>query len=246
VEQGPADGQAVLMLHGFGDSWFSYSAVLPLMPSTLRVIVPDQRGHGDSDRPADGYAIDDFTSDAIQLLDALGVKDAIVVGHSMGSLVAQRLAERAPSRVKQLVLLGTTSVLRNEATEALRRDVNALTDPVDPAFVRAFQTSMFHRPAPTAFVEGVIEGSMKLPAHVWKGVMNGLWNETPQYRSNGVTAIVIGGDKDTVFSVAEQRAVADAIPGATFVLLPDVGHGVHWEDPRVLASVFSDSNRPGR
>jgi pimeloyl-ACP methyl ester carboxylesterase len=76
--------------------------------------------------------------------------------------------------------------------------------------------------------------------------MNGLWNETPQYRSNGVPAIVIGGDKDTVFSVAEQRAVADAIPGATFVLLPDVGHGVHWEDPRVLASVFYDSNRPGR
>lgn len=63
-------------------------------------------------------------------------------------------------------------------------------------------------------------------------------HDTTIKRSVRVPTIVIGGDKDTVFSVAEQRAVADAIPGATFMLLRDVGHGVHWEDPAALASVF--------
>jgi pimeloyl-ACP methyl ester carboxylesterase len=239
VEQGPANGPAVLMLHGYGDSSFSYSAVLPLMPSNLRVIVPDQRGHGDSARPEGRYAMDDFASDAFQLLDALGVKDAIVVGHSMGSLVARRMAEREPSRVKRLVLVGTTSVLRNDAVAAMRREVEALTDPVDATFVREFQTGMFHRPAPYAFLEQVIADSMKLPAHVWKSVLDGIVTDKTIERPVRVPTIVIGGDKDTVFSVAEQRAVADAIPGAQFVLLKDIGHGVHWEDPSALASLFA-------
>jgi pimeloyl-ACP methyl ester carboxylesterase len=237
LDQGPADGPVVLMLHGYGDSSFSYSNVLPLMPSTLRVIVPDQRGHGDSDRPAGDYAIDDFASDALQLLDLLGARDAVVVGHSMGSLVALRMAERAPARVKRLVLLGTTANVRNEAVSALRREIEALSDPVDPAFVRAFQTSMFHRPVADEFLDRLIEESRKLPAHVWKSALAGILNDR---RSSPirVPTIVIGGDKDTVFSVAEQRAVADAIPGATFRLLKDIGHGLHWEDPQALAAVF--------
>jgi non-heme chloroperoxidase len=49
AEQGPADGRAVLMLHGYSDSWVSYSRILPLLPTNWHVIVPDQRGHGDSD-----------------------------------------------------------------------------------------------------------------------------------------------------------------------------------------------------
>ena len=132
-------------------------------------------------------------------------------------------------------------MIRNEATEGLRREVEALTDPVDPAFVRGFQTSMFVGRAPEAFVAGIIADSMKLPARVWKAVLNGFWNDPVQYRPNGAPTIVIGGDKDSVFSVAEQRAVVDAIPGATFVLLPGVGHGVHWEDPYALASIFNES-----
>ena len=241
VEQGPADGPVVLMLHGYGDSWFSYSEVLPLMPRTLRVIVPDQRGHGNSDRPAKGYAIDDFASDALQVLDRVGAREAVVVGHSMGSLVALRMAEGAPERVQRLVLLGTTAVIRNEAVAAMQREVNALTDPVDSKWVRDFQMSMFHRPAPEAFVNRLIEESEKLTAHVWKSVLAGIWNHTLVSKSIRVPTMVIGGDKDSVFSIADQRAVADAIPGATFTLLKDVGHGVHWEDPQALAAAFSGS-----
>jgi pimeloyl-ACP methyl ester carboxylesterase len=206
----------------------------------MRVIVPDQRGHGNSDKPEGRYAIDDFASDALQLMDALGVKDAVVVGHSMGSLVARRMAERAPERVKRLVLVGTTATLRNDAVAGMRREVEALRDPVDPKFVRGFQESMFYRPAPPAFFDGIIAASMKLPAHVWKSALEGIVSDTTLDRPVRVPTIVVGGDQDVVFSVAEQRAVADAIPGATFVLLKDVGHGVHWEDPAALAALFRE------
>ena len=73
AQQGPPTGPAVLMLHGYADSWFSFSRVLPLMPADLRIIVPDQRGHGSSDRPRSGYGMDEFAEDAIQLMDALDV-----------------------------------------------------------------------------------------------------------------------------------------------------------------------------
>jgi pimeloyl-ACP methyl ester carboxylesterase/tetratricopeptide (TPR) repeat protein len=246
AERGPVDGPVVLMLHGYSDSWFSFSTVLPLMPPALRVIAPDQRGHGDSDRPAEGYSIDDFATDAIALLDTLGVKDAIVVGHSMGSLVARRIAERLPERVTRLVLVGAALSVRNDGVADLRREIDALGDPVDPEFVRAFQVSTIFQPIPEVFLERAIDESRKLPARVWKAVMVGMWNDVPSAQGVRVPTVILGGDKDAVFSVAEQRALADAIPGATLTLLKDIGHAVHWENPQALAAIFHQSAQAGR
>ncbi|HJS46726.1 MAG TPA: alpha/beta fold hydrolase, partial [Gemmatimonadales bacterium] len=55
AEQGPAGGEPFILLHGYSDSWFSWSRVLPLFPAEWRVYALDQRGQGDSDRPAAGY-----------------------------------------------------------------------------------------------------------------------------------------------------------------------------------------------
>ncbi|MCG8419715.1 MAG: alpha/beta hydrolase, partial [Proteobacteria bacterium] len=75
------------------------------LPGDLRVVAPSQRGHGDSGHPAGGYGVDDFAADAIALLDALGIERAAVVGHSMGSFIAQQVALRAPQRVTHLILI---------------------------------------------------------------------------------------------------------------------------------------------
>jgi pimeloyl-ACP methyl ester carboxylesterase len=226
------------MLHGYSDSWFSFSEVLPLMPSSFRVIAPSQRGHGDSDRPQHGYAVDDLAADAVQLLDALHINDAIVVGHSMGSLVARRMAERAPRRVKRLILVGTTTTIRNAGVIELGKEVDRLTDPVDETFVRAFQLSTIHRPIADAFLTRAIDESRKMPARVWKALFAGMWDNPPSTATVTRPTLVLAGAKDSVFSIEEQRAVVQAIPGAVFRLLPDIGHAVHWEDPRALVAVF--------
>src|SRR5688572_21587059 len=137
LEQGPAEGDAVLMLHGLSDSSFSFSGVLPLLPHTLRVIVPDQRGHGDSDRPA-RYSMDEFALDALELLDALKVPRVTLVGHSMGSFVARRVAAFAPARIERLVLIGAGPSGDNAATREVAAEIHGLSDPVDPEFVRRF------------------------------------------------------------------------------------------------------------
>jgi non-heme chloroperoxidase len=238
AQRGPSNGPAVLMLHGYSDSWFSFSRVLSHLPDDLRVIVPDQRGHGESDRPHWGYAIDDFATDALGLLAALDIRQAVVVGHSMGTLVARRIAERAPDLVRRLLLVNGTLWIRNGAISDLRTEVSALEDPVDPEFVRSFQTSMIQQPVPQEFLDRIIAESRKLPARVWKAVMAGMWDDTPAAESIRCPTLVLGGDRDVVFTVSEQQALADAIQGARFEVFSNFGHALPWESPRTIAEAI--------
>ncbi len=88
AECGNSDGEPVVFLHGWPDSWFTFSRVLPLLPESLRAVAIDQRGFGDSDRPESGYTIPEMGADVIAFLDALDIKRATLVGHSFGSFVA--------------------------------------------------------------------------------------------------------------------------------------------------------------
>jgi pimeloyl-ACP methyl ester carboxylesterase len=164
-ERGAGD-EPVLLLHGYSDSAHSFAPILPLLPARWRVLAPDQRGHGDSDRPRDGYSMEQLAADAAALLDATGAGAATVVGHSMGSLVALRLALDHPERVARLVLVGSTPAT-SDAVRALALEVAALADPVPAAFVRGFQEGAVHRPVPAAFFEQAVSESRKLPARVW-------------------------------------------------------------------------------
>ena len=238
VETGPDAGPVVVMLHGFTDSSFSFSRVLPLMPPEMRGIAVDQRGHGDSDRPASGYSMDDFAHDALQLMDALRIDHATLVGHSMGSFVARRVAELAPSRVNRLVLVGTGLNPRNAATEALAREAASLTDPVSIDFIREFQLSTIARPVPPEFLSTVIAESRKLPARVWHAAITGMLAYEPRWPIACPT-LVLGGQHDAVFSVDEQTAVFLSTERSSLHLEPGVGHTIHWEAPeRFVALAF--------
>src|SRR5690349_5087605 len=80
--QGPSIGPAIVLLHGYSDSSLSFARVMPLLPSEQRVIAIDLRGHGDSDKPDDGYSITTMADDVVQVMEALKVPSAVVVGHS--------------------------------------------------------------------------------------------------------------------------------------------------------------------
>jgi pimeloyl-ACP methyl ester carboxylesterase len=238
ASRGPADGPAVLMLHGYSDTWFSFSRVLPLMPASMRVIVPDQRGHGASDRPADGYSMDELARDAIELLDALQIDRTMIVGHSMGSFVARRMAVLAPSRVDGLVLIGAGATTRTASVRGMQEAVAALSDPVDPVFVREFQVGTVYRPVPRDFMERVIADSARMPARVWKALLAGMLDYTPGDHEIRCRTLVVGGDHDSVFTRGEQEETARLIPGAKVRIVEGVGHALHWEDPELFARLF--------
>lgn len=230
AEQGLETGPAVVMLHGLSDSSFSFSRVLPLLPATLRVIVPDLRGHGGSDRPG-VYTMDAFASDVLELMDALAIPSATIVGHSMGSFVARRLALKAPSRVTRLVLVGAGANARNEALIELRQAVDALRDPVAHEFVRDFQLSTVYADVPPGFLAYAISESERVPAAVWQGALGGMMDHEPAEHRITAPTLILGGNRDTVFSEAEQYELARRIPGADIHIFPGLGHAPTWEDP---------------
>jgi pimeloyl-ACP methyl ester carboxylesterase len=231
VDQGPPDAPALILLHGFTDSWFSFSRVLPLLSTRYRVVAIDQRGHGGSEFPDGPCTLDDMARDIVRLMSALEIARGTIAGHCMGSFVARRLAALAPGRVTSLILLGAGVTPATPPVTELAAEVMTLTDPVDPAFARAFQTSTVHAPVPEAFIERVIADSARVPARVWKDVLAALLAYTPPDSPIRSRTLVVGGDRDSVFSPAEQEAVAASIPGAAFTLLPDIGHSPHWEHP---------------
>jgi len=118
----------------------------------------------------------------------------------------------------------------------VKKAVDGLSDPVDPTFVREFQQSTVARPLPDAFMQTVVAESHRLDAATWKAVVAGLVGYVPAEPDIHVPTLVLGGDKDAVFSVAEQRALAHAIDGARVVIVPGVGHALHWEDPQRFVS----------
>ncbi|MFJ4521995.1 alpha/beta fold hydrolase [Streptomyces sp. NPDC088810] len=98
-------GPAVLLLHGFPHTWRLWTDVIGPLARRHRVIAPDLRGFGDSDRPAGGYDAGTLATDAEALLEALDAGPAAVVGIDLGAPPAFLLAMRRPGRVRRLVLM---------------------------------------------------------------------------------------------------------------------------------------------
>ena len=235
AERGDRAGEAIIFLHGYSDSWYSYSRVLPLLSPEHHAFAPDQRGHGDSDKPQCCYTTDDYAADVDAFMDAVGVDEATLVGHSTGALFAQRVALSYPHRVSRLVLVGAQTPA-NEMILGLREEVRALNDPVPPEFVREFQESTIYRPVPEQFLDTVVSESLKLPARVWRDYMEGAVLSIDQdyvirLREINVPTLILWGEQDALFPRDEQERLAAAIPNAILKVYPESGHVVHWEWP---------------
>jgi pimeloyl-ACP methyl ester carboxylesterase len=233
AERGPAEGEPILFLHGYTDSSLSFSQILPRLPARFRALALDQRGHGDSERPAGGYRMADFAADAVGFLDALGLARTTLVGHCMGGFVAQCVAIEHPERVERLVLAASYTTAANDVVRELAREIAALADPVPRDFVRAFQASTAYGPLPEGFLEAVVAESLKLPARVWQAVMDGVREVSSRDRLHLVRAptAILWGDRDAVFPFEEQERLRASIAGAALHVLPETGHALHWEQP---------------
>jgi non-heme chloroperoxidase len=235
AEQGDQAGEAIIFLHGYSDSWFSFSRVLPLLSPAYHAFALTQRGHGDSDKPQCCYTPEDFTADVDAFMDVVGLEEATVVGASTAALFAQRMALSYPHRVGRLVLVGPQTPA-NEAISGFREEVQALEDPVPPEFVRAFQESTIYQPVPQEFLDTVVSESLKLPARVWRDYMEQAVLSIDQdyvlpLRKIDVPTLILWGEQDPLFPREEQERLAAAIPGATLKVYPETGHAVHWDRP---------------
>ena len=241
VEQGRSDGTPVIFLHGFADSWRSFEEVLAHLPSWTRAIAPSFRGHGESSKPETGYGITNLAADIAALHDALELEPAVLVGHSLCSAVALRLAIDQPDRVSGIVLVGATPTLSaSTAARAFWDDQLArLTDPVDPAFIGSMIEGMVARPVSPGFIERMATESAKVPAHVWRAFFESRWRGEGEYAGElgrvAAPALIVWGDRDPRYGRADQDALAAAIPDARLLIYQGAGHTLHWEEPERFA-----------
>ena len=239
AEQGDPAGVPVVLLHGYSDSWRSYELVLPHLPPWMHAFALSQRGHGDSERPEAGYHPSDFAADVAAFLDAHGLDRALVVGHSLGSHMAQRFALEYPERTLGVALLGSFfSFAENPGVAELTAAISAMTDPVDRQFVLEFQQSTLAQEIPAAYLQAIVRESLKLPARVWRAVLADLlagqhWEQLGRIAA---PAVILWGDRDLFCPRSDQDAFVAAIPGARLLVYEGAGHAFHWEEPARCAA----------
>jgi pimeloyl-ACP methyl ester carboxylesterase/predicted Zn-dependent protease len=231
VEAGDARGEPIILLHGFTDSWFSYSLVLDGLAAHGRVLAVSLRGHDGSAAPIGSYTPPRLAVDVVAFMDALGLERASIVGHSMGSFVAQHVAASVPHRVHRLVLIGSAADSRNAVMRQLEEGIRAFTDHVPAEFVREFQYGSVHQPMPEEFMVEAVATSLRVPLHVWRSGIAGLTGPESPAALERIAAptLILWGENDGLFARADQEALTARIKDSRLVVYPETGHTPHWE-----------------
>jgi pimeloyl-ACP methyl ester carboxylesterase len=238
AEQGEERGEPIILLHGYSDSWFSFSRVLTPLARETRVYALDLRGHGKTDKPQAGYHMRDLAADVVAFMDAKGIVRATIIGHSMGGFVAQQVASAAPKRVSRLVLVGTVRKPTNlEGFHDLEKAVLALSDPVPDAFAREFQLSTVHTPVGDEFINRAVQESLRLSARVWKELAAGMvaTEAAVSLGRSGIPTLVVRGEKDAWVTATETDSLAKMVAAKRQKTYANTGHAVHWERPAEFA-----------
>lgn len=244
VAQGDPKGPVVVLLHGAGDSWHSWELVLPHLPRTFRVYAVTLRGHGLSDHPATGYARADFAADITSLLRKLDLRDVTLVGHSLGSFVAQVVATSdTDGRLSRLVLIGSGPGRAPDpnSPSPVSSYFASVKDPIDYQFARDFQAGTAFTPLPPAFLETMIAEVQRVRAAMFHELAKG--SADPQHVEKlarlKVKTLLLWGERDSMFSKADQDSLLKIIPGSRLIAYPDTGHALHWEYPERFAHDLS-------
>lgn len=240
AEHGDRAGPVLVLVPGPTDSWRSYEPVLERLPPSIRGIAVSQRGHGDSDKPVTGYRVDDFAADLVPMLDALGIEQAVLAGHSGSCLVVRRVAIDRPERVAGLVLEASPTTLGGDARLAgfVESVVSGLEDPIDPAFARSFVAETSSGETGPGVVDQFVGELLKVPAHVWRETFAGLleYDDTGELGRIETPTLLLWGDADALVGRDMQDHLAEHIPGAELIVYRGVGHTPRWEEPSRFAS----------
>jgi pimeloyl-ACP methyl ester carboxylesterase len=232
------DGEALLLIMGYGAYSAMWGLQIPSFSQEYRVISFDNRGTGQSDKPDTPYTIKMMADDARGLLDAIGIDSAHVCGVSMGGMIAQELALNYPDRVKSLILGctfcgGAKAVPPAPEVQALLAGIGEL--PLEEqarVMMPLLWTQEFIDKNPVA-VEIYVAITLKYPtpAHGFARQAEAIMFHDTYERLPQIAAptLVITGDADRIIPADNSKILASRIPNAELVVLKNAGHGFFGE-----------------
>lgn len=243
AEQGNTAGTPVIFLHGYTDSWHSFETVLSYLPDNIHAFVPSQRGHGNSSKLGISYHPKNFAADVAAFMKVKGLAKAIIVGHSMGGIIAQQFALDYPELAKGIVLIGTDASFKdNPGLPEFTQEILKLSDPVPYEFANEFQKGTCAKPIDAGYYKILVNESLKVPAHIWKDVMNGIMDVDYRNQLYRITqpALIVWGDKDGICSKNDQDILIKGISNGRLLVYQETGHALHWEEPERFATDLVD------
>jgi 3-oxoadipate enol-lactonase len=231
-------GTPIVFLHPWStNGYIWYYQIFPFA-RTNQVIAIDHRGHGRSDKPQSGYSIQDHAADVRAVLDAAGARKAVLVGNSIGGMIAMQFALDNPDRViGQLILSSGTALGENmpaEAAAAFKNNYEGTFGALLEGGVSA--RSKRERPEILEVMKAHFSVQSNFPRHVFDSSMadpNGVfnWNIKARLSTIKATTLVVAGEEDQATPVAANKFLADNIPGARLLTVKDVGHFHQLEKP---------------
>lgn len=265
VECGVPDGPAVVLVHGWCCSSYSFRKNLcALTDQGCRVVLADLKGHGLSDKPQerDGYTLARMADHAVEIMDAMGVDRATLVGHSMGGAIAVAVALRHPERVTRLALLAPVGFGTITVLPAARLLTPRLLTPALPHLVRRWMIDVVLRLAYgrrggfTARDVDEYYAPTQFPEYVW--AMRELLHDfewQPGTRESlarlTVATLVLFGTGDRLVYSPSVEQLVRAIPNVRFEVLERAGHVLpeeapEWVNERLAEFVAARDDREDR
>lgn len=244
------EGPALVLIHGLGASTFTFRRIVPDLARRFRVVALDLKGFGFSERPAGDYSLGTQVALVRQVMDRLGIDRGSVLGHSMGGVVAMRLALTHPERVERLILASSASDM-DLGRHAWGAAVAGRMLPVIAPFTlhnRRFRElslkSGYYDPA--GCTEEVIQGYM-LPGTV-RGYLRALgntmahWRRDPPLRPAEITqpTLILWGAADRWLPPSRGERLHGLIPNSRLALVSGGGHLFLEEQPEAALRLIEE------
>lgn len=241
-------GKPLVLISGLGYSLWQWHKMIPLLARHFTVIAFDNRGVGQSDKPAGAYTAQMLAADTLGLLDALGIEKASLMGHSMGGFVAQAFALAYPQRLEKLILCSTNfggpnhvpitpeamAVLSDVSSDPLTRFTNGLRVSTAPGFAES------HPEMIQAWLAWRVANPIEPAAYQSQMMVGlGLLPEAAAFENklSQVTAptLILFGAHDKVVPSANAELLAAKLSHSHTVILMDAGHFFPLETPESAA-----------
>jgi pimeloyl-ACP methyl ester carboxylesterase len=246
-EAGPHGAPPLVLAHGWSfDGEMNFFSIIPALSRRFRVIVPDHRNHGKSDRIRGSFEIEDLASDIVGVLDELGYQEVNLFGFSMGGMAAQVIARRHPERVRRLILAGTAAFpidrhrpaaligfwLARALARFSKKEAALFTYRfllrnrlIDPGYERWMWAALLNRD-PSLFYESA-NAAWRFDSRPWIGEIE-------------TSTMVIIPTADQVVPLRAQRDLAERIAADRVVEIPGVGHESILSQPEVYVEAIED------
>jgi len=229
-------GRPILFLHphvGLDQS----TPVLDLLADGGRLIAPSHPGFGHSERPAGIATVDDLAYFYLDLMDALDLRDALVVGVSLGAWIAAAIAVKSTARMARLVLANPVGIKVGDRETRDILDIFAMQEGefLDKAFADPAAGKRDYRAMTDDEVTVAARNRETTALYTWSPYMHDPKLKGRLHRIR-VPTLVLWGGADRITSPDYGRAYAAAIPGARFALIERAGHFPHLEAPDEFAA----------